>query len=163
MKYLRYFIKHNYITGCILRLCNIYGPGVDAHQFYNGLINHAIYCGLQRVNIPIHGSGKSQRDYLYIDDASRAFLAAGLVPDKVNNQTYIISSGISYSINAVIEKIQESLANNRGIRVDTTTINAETPSQSRDFQGNSAKFYRATGWTPAISLEQGINQTIITQ
>ncbi|NNM58258.1 MAG: NAD-dependent epimerase/dehydratase family protein [Legionellales bacterium] len=162
-QYLRYFSENKHITGCILRLCNIYGPGIDAHQFYNGLINYAIYCGLQRENIPIHGHGESQRDYLYLDDASRAFLAAGLIPDKVNNQTYIVSSGVSYTINAVIEKVRASLLEHRGIHVETITTDIETPSQIRDFRGNFTKFYQATGWMPTVNLEQGINQTIAMQ
>lgn len=162
-EYLNYFIKHQQITGCALRLSNVYGPGVHAGQFYNGLINHAIYCALQREPIPVYGTGKSERDYLYLDDVTRAFLAAGLLPEKVNNQTYIISSGTSYSVNAVIEKIIAGLATHRGVHAEKQNRDAHASAQIRDFRGSSAKFYQATGWQPAVDLEQGINQTIAAQ
>ncbi|MFN7097276.1 MAG: NAD-dependent epimerase/dehydratase family protein [Gammaproteobacteria bacterium] len=162
-EYLHYFIKQQHITGCNLRLSNVYGPGVHAGKFYNGLINHAIYCGMQREAIPIYGNGESTRDYLYLDDVSRAFLAAGFLTEKVNGQTYIISSSKSYSVNTVVEKILNGLSSIRGIHAETNTFEPTHHNQARDFRGTSAKFYQATGWEPQIDLEQGINLTIAAQ
>jgi UDP-glucose 4-epimerase len=162
-EYLHYFIKHEHVTGCSLRLSNVYGPGVQAGKFYNGLINHAIYCGLQREPIPVHGNGESERDYLFLDDASRAFLAAGLQTNKVNDQVYIVSSGTSHTVNSVIEKVLIGLRNIRGINAEIKTVDIETHSQARDFRSTSSKFYNATGWEPIVDLEQGINLTIAAQ
>lgn len=162
-EYLQYFIKNKHITGCSLRLSNVYGPGIHAGKFYNGLINHAIYCGLQHEPIPIQGNGSSERDYVYLDDVSRAFLAAGLLPEKVNDQVYIVSSNQSHNVNQVIEKVLHGLHTVRGIHAETKTVETNVNSSARDFRGNSSKFYRATGWEPQIDLEQGINLTIAAQ
>ncbi|MBY0544219.1 MAG: NAD(P)-dependent oxidoreductase [Gammaproteobacteria bacterium] len=159
-EYLRYFIKHHELTGCALRLGNVYGPGVHTNQFYHGLINYAIYCGLQHEPIPLHSDGESSRDYLYLDDASRAFLAAGLLPQKVNDQTYIVSSGADYTTQVIIEKVKKELQNSRGISLETTKTEIEIAAQIRHFRGSYAKFYQATGWEPLTTVEQGITQTI---
>lgn len=162
-EYLQYFIKNEHITGCSLRLSNVYGPGVQAGKFYNGLINHAIYCGLQREPIPVHGDGESVRDYLFLDDASRAFLAAGLLPEKVNGQVFIVGSGASHTVNDVIGKVLAGLQTVRGINAEIKTIDHTTSNQARDFSSTSAKFYKATGWEPQIDLDKGINLTITAQ
>lgn len=164
-EYLHYFIGKGYVRGCSLRLTNVYGPGIQASGKINaGLINHAIRRGIEHEPILIHGEGESQRDYLYLDDVSRAFLAAGLVPEKVNNQRFIISNNHSYTVNQVVEKIVASLANLHGLHAEVKSGDGnETASEQRHFCGNSAKFYQATGWQPTVSLDEGIERTIKAQ
>lgn len=160
--YLQYFIQHGFVSGCSLRLSNVYGPGIQSNQHYQGLINHAIYCGLQREPLPIYDGGLSERDYLYLNDATRAFLAAGLLPNKVNGQTFIISSGISYTVASIIDKVIHGLQQVRNITA--TSQNLQTPQpKTQHFRSHSAKFYAATGWQATTSIEEGIASTIAAQ
>jgi UDP-glucose 4-epimerase len=159
-QYLSYFIKQQTVTGCSLRLSNVYGPGIQAGRDNSGLINHAIYTAIEHEPIHIHGKGENIRDYLYLDDATRAFLAAGLCPTTVNGQRLIVSTGQQYSVQQVIDKVTTALKELRGIhaQVDYGATTADT--DTRHFCGNAERFRQATGWQPHTSLDEGIALTI---
>jgi UDP-glucose 4-epimerase len=63
------------ISTLTLRMANVYGPRQDPHGDA-GVI--AIFCGARADGLPalVYGDGLQTRDYVYVGDAVRAFLAA---------------------------------------------------------------------------------------
>jgi len=103
------------------------------------------------------------RDYLYLDDAVRALVLAGLHAESLQRQQYIVGSGIGCGLRSSFELVADRAALRTGRRVAVTTV--PTPRQnarigSRSFVADSRRFRRATGWRPRISLREGIDLTL---
>ena len=76
----------------ILRLQNVYGPGQSLTNAYTGIV--ALFSQLARQGspIPLYEDGMITRDFVYIDDVARAFVAA-LTASSPEFTTLDIGSG----------------------------------------------------------------------
>lgn len=86
----------------ILRLGNVYGPRqvpIGENQLIARMLNHL----KNHEPFYIHGDGKQERDFVYVEDVARAFLAG------INGKpgTYNISSGKPTSVNEAAEIMAE--------------------------------------------------------
>lgn len=88
-----------------LRPSNPYGHGQNLHG-KQGLIAVALGKVLAGEPITVWGDGSSVRDYIYIDDLSRA-VAELLENDKIINTTLNIGSGVGLSVNDIINIIRD--------------------------------------------------------
>jgi len=71
-----------------LRLTNVYGPRGQMKHSQFGVVNWFVRLALEGKPIPIFGSGKILRDFLYVDDCVEALLAAAADGDRRNLQTH---------------------------------------------------------------------------
>ena len=60
-----------------LRLTNVYGPRGQMKHSQFGVVNWFVRLALEGRPIPIFGSGKILRDFLYVDDCVEALAAGG--------------------------------------------------------------------------------------
>ena len=94
---------------CILRLGHIYGPGEERYQKAIPNLIRAMLAGSEPT---LSGDGSTQRDFLYVDDAARAIVAAALSEatlDPIN-----VVRGESVSILSAARQIAE-LTGYRGL------------------------------------------------
>jgi len=162
-QYLNYYIFHGYVKGASLRLANVYGPGVKTSSSDRGILNMMIKRAIKNEPLTIYGKGSFYRDYIYIDDVSKAFLVAGLCPDTINGKTFIIGNGQAYTIKEALEKIAKKVTAKLNKPIEVTNIEIPKTTSiidTRDFKGNICAFCEATGWQPEVSFEQGIDKTI---
>ena len=66
-----------------LRLTNVYGPRAQMKHSQFGVVNWFVRLALEGRPIPIFGSGKILRDFLYVDDCVDALLLAAQAPAAV--------------------------------------------------------------------------------
>jgi UDP-glucose 4-epimerase len=138
---------HN-INHIIIRPSNPYGTGQNLFG-KQGLITVALGRILQNKPIEIWGDGKVIRDYIHIQDLSKA--TNSLIESEAENQVFNIGSGIGHSVNEIIEMIQEVTEKNTGIEFK--------PSRPVDIPVNVLsidKITSATQWQPSIKLKDGI-------
>ena len=103
----KYLLLQNFMHGLdvrIVRLSNPYGPGQDIYG-RQGFIAMAI--GQLRMNkaILLRGHGSPVRDFIFIDDVSRALSVVGAaksLPPILN-----IGSGVGYSIKQVVAMFED--------------------------------------------------------
>lgn len=88
----------------VLRPSNPYGHGQNIHG-RQGLIAVSFGKIFSGEPITIWGDGSSVRDYIYIDDLSKA--VAKLLETDVINTTINIGSGVGYSVKQIIDAIKE--------------------------------------------------------
>lgn len=102
--YLRYFSDKYQFKSIALRISNPYGPRQVPFRG-QGVISTFLASVL--LNQPIHvwGDGTAIRDYLYIDDLASAFESA--IRYSGPYRIFNIGSGIGYSINQIIENIED--------------------------------------------------------
>lgn len=87
----------------IVRMCNNFGPWQHAEKF----IPTVIRCLLANNPIPVYGTGKNRRDWIYAPDASQRIWEIFLNGDK--GEIYNITSGISLSNLDLIGEIADIL------------------------------------------------------
>ncbi len=90
-----------------LRLFNMYGPRQDYQRKHPPLIGYLLKSLIRRETAYLFSNGEQRRDYIYIDDL--ASLVIEILNDStlINFQTINVGSGITYSVNDIIEIIEE--------------------------------------------------------
>jgi nucleoside-diphosphate-sugar epimerase len=135
----------------ILRPFTLYGPGETG-----ALVVSRVAAALLRGEPIELTSGDQRRDFVYVEDAAEAFLAAGVAVlppgDAVN-----VCTGVAVSIRSVVVRIGRSLA-----RPDLLIFGAR-PASSRELHcnsGNPAKAEFVLGWRARTALDQGLQRTL---
>jgi dTDP-glucose 4,6-dehydratase len=132
------------------RAANVYGPG---QQLYR-IIPRTIFFLLTGKPLQLHGAGVSTRSFIHMDDVSAAtWLIAKNAPV---GETYHISTDRIVSIRELVEMICKRLGKDFDRCVELV---GERLGKDSAYWLNSEKLRHALGWTDAISLESGIEQT----
>lgn len=163
-KYLCYFsAKYDFKT-LILRLPNVFGPTRRQDTFGRSSINKMILDALSTGEINLYANANCQRDQIIADDASRAFLMAGVCarrwPDR---NTYVLGCGATHTYASIATMISEYVADITGRRISIRNNNDkyDDPIDRRDFVGDFREFSELTGWIPETTIGDGLRRTIM--
>jgi UDP-glucose 4-epimerase len=148
-----YMYQVNYgMNYTVLRYPNVFGPRQDPHG-EAGVV--AIFSGqmLSGQPVTIFGDGEQQRDFVIVTDCARANLLA--VTQKETNGIFNLGAGRGTSINevfAILKKITQYplSANYAPAKLGET----------RRIYLDASKARQVMGWTPTVSLENGLEQTV---
>jgi UDP-glucose 4-epimerase len=134
---------------CSLRPTFVYGP----RQNYN-LITYVQDCLRKGQPISLQG-GSQTRDLLYVDDVVSAFVAVLTSPNAWGN-AIPVGSGKSLCVTEICRVILRILGAQAEIRAD-----AQLPRLTEIWQVecDNADAKALLGWSPTISLEEGLEQT----
>lgn len=104
--------------------------------------------------IIIYGNGSQSRDFTYIDDIAEGTIKATL--NKVGYEIINLGGGKNpITINTLISKI-ETLISKKAIRDERPFHSADVESTWADI----SKAKKSLNWEPAISLDQGLSETV---
>jgi UDP-glucose 4-epimerase len=140
-----------------LRLTNCYGPRLrirDARQTFLGIW---IRCVLENRPFEVWG-GAQLRDMTYVDDVTEAFLQAAATK-ACHGQIYNIGGAPPVSLHDLAEMVVRLAGpparyTTREFPADRATIDIGS------YHADDTAFRTATGWTPAVSLEDGIRRSL---
>ncbi len=145
------------ITNC----SNNYGP----FQFPEKLIPITILNALAGKPLPIYGSGKQIRDWLYVDDHVEALLT--VLKEGKLGETYNIgghNEKQNIEVVRIICDILEELAPNKSFGMvkyeDLITYVADRPGHDQRYAIDASKIETSLGWTPRETFERGIRKTV---
>jgi nucleoside-diphosphate-sugar epimerase len=161
--YLRHYVREGAVTGTILRLANVYGPGPASKRAERGVLNQMMRKALKGEALTVYGSGNHLRDYVYVGDVARAFKLAGCQAGELNGRHFVIGSGTGHTIARSAQLVAERAELMTGLPVPITVVewpSATAPIEMRNFIANPEAFGRATGWRPAVDLVSGIDRTL---
>jgi len=138
----------------ILRPFNIYGFR-QRNDWYGGVIANFIERLREGKPPVIYGDGKQTRDFIYIDDAVRAFMTA-LNHNGSTGRIFNIATGIPTSINQLAQLLIE-LFGAEGIKPQHTS-----PRQGdiRHIYANIEEANLYLGFKPRVSLKEGLSTLI---
>ncbi len=141
----------------IPRFVNIYGPG-DLN--FSRLIPKVVKNILEGKNPRIWDVG-SVRDFLFIDDAIKAYLmlAEKDLPKTKRGRVINFGTGKPMDIVELVEKII-SLFKNNSIRVKIDSPPEDRSGEIIKQYVSVAKAKKELGWYPKVSLEEGLDKTI---
>jgi CDP-glucose 4,6-dehydratase len=107
----------------------------------------------------VRSDGSPERDFLYVEDAVRAYLAiwAALGRDEGRGEAFNAGGGRPHRVGDVVELICR-LA---GSSLEPDFRGAGVPHGEIDRQWvDFTKLHELTGWEPSVSLEEGLQRTI---
>ncbi len=140
----------------IIRSGNIYGPG-DLNL--KRLIPEVIISTIENNKFKIRSSGKSLRDYVYVDDVVEAYYKVykKLKNSKNNLKIYNVSSKFNYSVIDIVKIILKKM-NKENLK----PIVKNNSRQELNFQRlNYSKIKKELKWQPKIDIKRGIERSII--
>ena len=134
----------------ITRCTNNFGP----YQFPEKLIPKTIIRALRNMPIPIYGSGKNIRDWIYVLDHCEAI---DLVLQKGEpGEIYNISAGNEKSNLEVVRKILQILEKPE----ELITFVEDRPGHDFRYSLDSSKIRSKLGWKPKFSFEKALEATV---
>jgi dTDP-glucose 4,6-dehydratase len=136
----------------ITRGNNVYGP----RQYPEKLIPRFITRLLAEEKCPIHGEGKTRRNFIYVDDVSKAVDA--ILNKGEINEIYNIGSNDEYSVKEVLTMLLQNMGINKDIEEMCEYVEDRAFNDSR-YCIDSNKIV-SLGWSKQISFEEGLKKTI---
>ena len=145
------------VRACSLRLTNVYGPRQLIRNNRQGFIGWFIRLALEGKEIQIYGDGSQVRDFVHVDDVANAFLRAG-ASDACNGDVFNVGGREPIAHRDLVKLLIEQ--SGRG-----SVRFIEWPDDKRridigSFYSDSSKFSKTTGWQAAVTLKEGLQQTL---
>ncbi|QEM66794.1 NAD-dependent epimerase/dehydratase family protein [Geobacter sp. FeAm09] len=162
-QYLRWYAEQGVVHGVTLRLANVYGPGPRSSRSDRGILNQMIHRALAGDPLTVYGAGDYLRDYVYVDDVARAFIAAARHGEKLNGRFFVIGSGQGHTIAEAMHMIARRGTAKTGRQVTVQHVEPPddlSPIEQRHFVADSRLFSVATGWSAHYALDEGIDRTM---
>jgi len=155
-----YHLVYNNVFGvraCSLRLTNVYGPRQLVKHNRQGFIGWFIRLVVEDREIEIYGDGSQLRDFVFVDDAADAFLAAG-ASDACNGEVFNVGGHEPISHSDLVHLLIEVAGTGRVRYV-------EWPAEQKaidigSFYADSSRFAAVTGWRSRVGLREGLARTV---
>ncbi len=146
-QYLRLFSRVYDMKTVSLRYFNVYGPRQRASSPYSGVISLFLKQQRQGVPLTITGDGEQTRDFVYVGDVVEANILA-MEAEIGGGEVINLGSGAEISINNLAKIISDK----------TTHIDPRMEIQRSVADIKKAK--KILGWTPKVSLNEGIKKLL---
>jgi dTDP-glucose 4,6-dehydratase len=136
------------LKASIFRLTNLYGP----FQLPDRIIPRAITRMMSGCELDVEGN--YIRDFVHVENAARAIQM--IMENECFNQIFNISSGIGSSILEIAEKL---VSINGGSSDIEQVLSRGNKQRGKRLIINADKIKKELGWSPLISLEEGMELT----
>jgi len=141
------------IPAVIVRPFNNFGP----HQHLEKAIPRFVTSCLLDEPITVHGDGKAERDWIYVEDHCRALdMIIHCDIEKVQGHVVNIGTGTSISILDIATMIAKVMNKPESL----ISFISDRPGQVFRHTANAVKAREILGWEPTVSFEEGLHKTI---
>ena len=138
----------------IARPFNTYGPRQSARAFIPTIISQ-IASGMTEIKC---GDLRPTRDFNYVEDTCRGFIALALAPG-IEGREINIASGTEISMGDTLRMIADIMGKKVNFVTDPARIRPEGSEVMR-LCGDNRVITSLTPWRPQVSLRQGLEKTI---
>jgi CDP-paratose 2-epimerase len=136
----------------VFRMSCIYGPHQHGTED-QGWVAHFLISAVSGEQVTIYGDGAQVRDILYATDLADAMLRAHAGIDRLAGTAFNIGGGPENTI-SLLELLQQ-LEELEGRPLDVEYAE-ERPGDQRWYVSDTTRLREATGWRPAVDVEDGI-------
>ncbi len=149
-----YSYVHTYgIPAVIVRPFNNYGPC----QHLEKAIPNFIISALLEQPLTVHGTGKSSRDWMFVEDTCEALCRILHVEaDKVVGESINLGTGIDTPVETIAKKILALL----NLPESYLKFIDDRPGQVSRHISSTWKAKRLLGWESRVSLDEGLARTV---
>jgi UDP-glucose 4-epimerase len=149
-KYLECLAHGAPLVVSLLRYANVYGPRQDGSG-EAGVVGIWMRRLLDGKDGVIYGDGVQSRDFVYVGDVVEANLVAFR---KKAAGVFNIGTGIETTVNALYDEVAKACGTNR-----PATREAGKPGEQRRSVLDVSRAAKVLGFTPAVSLPEGLRRT----
>jgi dTDP-L-rhamnose 4-epimerase len=141
------------VSTVVLRLQNVYGAGQSPTNPYTGILPLFARLAAAGEAIPVYEDGAIVRDFVHVDDVSRALVAALTEADVEGASVVDIGSGVPVTILDVAGRIARR-------------HHAPAPVVTGRFRDGDVRYAcadpslagRVLGWEPRVGLDEGLDE-----
>jgi len=134
-----------------LRPFTMYGPLEPPGRLVPSVVRRAL------AGLPIDLTpGDQLRDFLYVEDAAEAFVAAATTQDAIGG-TFNICTGSTVTVRDVVRLVLEQTGSPSPARFGALSYR---PTELAVLSGDPSRAERVLGWRARVSLEEGLARTI---
>ena len=126
-----------------IRMFNVYGPRVRTTGVYGAVFGVFLAQRLHGKPLTIVGDGSQTRDFVYVTDVAKAFLAAA--ESDVTGEVFNIGAGNPQPIMKLAQLIGGEV-----------THLPKRPGEPDCTWADISKIRRTLGWSPTVSFEEGV-------
>ena len=140
------------LPAVVFRMSCIYGP----HQCGTedqGWVAHFLMRACERGTLTLYGDGCQVRDVLFVEDLVDALLLAMRGIDRLAGHAFNIGGGRANAVSLL--ELLDLMSAQLGLEVCIEHAEWRSGDQ-RYYVTDSSKFSAATGWSPAISVAEGV-------
>jgi UDP-N-acetylglucosamine/UDP-N-acetyl-alpha-D-glucosaminouronate 4-epimerase len=137
-----------------LRYFNVYGPRQDPDSQYAAAIPNFIAALLAGRAPRVFGDGEQSRDFTFVENVVDANVCAMLTP-SVSGEVFNVACGQRTTVNQLIDELQAAL----GTQIEPVRATAR-PGDVRHSLADPTKAHRQLGWSPRVSLSEGLAATV---
>jgi UDP-glucose 4-epimerase len=150
------FAKSFGVPVVILRPFNTFGPRQSERAIIAAIIRQALdpFCSAIMI-----GDATTVRDLTFVADTAAAFMAAGLAEGIEYGQPYNAGSQRAIMIRDLIDVIVDLTSSHKPVLQDEKRLRP-TNSEVRALLADCTRFVDATGWSPKVKLEDGLERTV---
>jgi dTDP-glucose 4,6-dehydratase len=138
------------LPACLVRPCNNYGPW----QYPEKLIPVVIYKALAGEPVPVYGTGRNVREWLYVEDCCAGVLAA--LEKGRPGAVYNLGSGEERPNLEVVRAILNLL----GKGEELITFVKDRPGHDFRYRLDSSRAAAELGFAPRVPFEEGLARTV---
>jgi len=149
---LKYFGRVEQLPVVNLRLYSAYGPWEEPDRLIPQLLSKARAGAYP----PLSGPNTS-RDFIHVDDISRAFVQAALHAQKERGRAFNIGTGRKTTLQQLANLVRDQLGLENGPEFGTMAARAW---DVEDWYGQPARAIARLDWKPQVDLEEGIRSTL---
>jgi nucleoside-diphosphate-sugar epimerase len=149
-RYVEYFAHTRNFRSCVFRLSTVVAPNSEGNtpnfvSYYADLVNKG-----EPIAMP--DFGKPRRDFLYVDDFSRACKA--FMDSTLRHGLYNLGGGAqnACTLRELVKKLEE-VSGLQAVIDDTANLPAPVP---QDYVSDLSRVKQELGWSPTISLRDSL-------
>ncbi|MDB3986524.1 GDP-mannose 4,6-dehydratase [Pseudomonadales bacterium] len=139
----------------ILRFGNVYGPGSTNKE---SVVAKFIKRAQKGLPLEIYGDGHQTRDFIFISDLVRAIKLAA-VAVGAGGETFQIASSRETTVSEITRSLVSILSEEGLDSVNVVYKQLRDGDVERNFS-DTTKARDILGWSPIVSLEQGLRKTV---
>jgi UDP-glucose 4-epimerase len=148
--------KHSFnIDTVALRFGNVYGPG-SVHK--SSVVAKFIKQALEGEELEIYGDGTQTRDFIFIDDLTRAIILAA-TEAGIGGETFQIASNRETTVQEMTETLVDILHQKSDISINVKNGEVRIGDVKRNYSDTTKARIRLQ-WQPEINLNDGLATTI---
>lgn len=129
--------------------------GLSRRMRFDVVLNSMTLDAFKTKKITIRGDGRQQRPLIHVQDAARAFVEVIEAPvERVRGQAFNLALG-NFSIKEIAQRIHTTLP------FHVEVVHEASEGEKKDYRVITKKAKKAFGFTPEITIEQGIMEVFI--
>jgi UDP-glucose 4-epimerase len=138
-----------------LRFGNVYGVGLYTNWI--GVIPKFVSLGVKGKPLTVYGDGNSTRDFVHIEDITRA-ITLSLVAKGIKRETLNIGSETT-TVNEIAGIVAREVEKVKRKKVSITHL-PPRQGETKEFSYDTSRIKSVLGFEPKWKLEEGIKQIV---